>query len=165
MDRSVLMAMVIAFLFLLFLLMFLGWRARTRRQAGIPKPHAAPAELGTVLGTFEGFYVATTTAGNPLDRVAVRGLGFRARCSVVVADAGVVIRLPGDEPFIPRADIRDFQHATWTIDRVVEEKGLQVIAWTLGDTQIDSYFRMVEPLVFAATIESMRAMRTERNPT
>lgn len=166
MDRSVLMAIAISFLFLLFLLMFLGWRARKRRQSGIQRPLAAPpeSELGRLEGTFEGFYVATTAAGNPLDRIAVRGLGFRAKSFVIVAEAGVVVQIPGeDDPFIPVDDVRNFHEATWTIDRVVEEKGLQVLTWTLGDTQVDSYFRMEQPKAFANAIEAMRHHEASRS--
>ncbi|MEP6479985.1 MAG: hypothetical protein ABJB03_11375 [Rhodoglobus sp.] len=154
------MAIVVAVLFGLFGLMYSGWRGRRKRQAGIPKPESVPADLGQALGEFEGFYVATTSAGKPLDRIAVRGLGFRARCSVSVAVAGLVVHLPGDDVFIPAGDVRDFTEATWTIDRAVEEKGLQLVAWTLGATPVDSYFRMDEPQAFAQAVDAMRS--TER---
>jgi len=153
------MAIVLVFLALLLLLMALGWRARQRRQAAIAKPLAPPESLGTIHGTFDGFYVATTVAGEPLNRIAVRGLGYRARASVTVAEAGIVLALRGEnEAFIPTASLREVTRATWTIDRVVEEGGLVLVAWTLGEspqgTPVDSYFRLPdsEPILDAIAL-------------
>ena len=156
MDRSVLMGIVLAFLLLLLLLMFLGWRGRRKRQAGIPKPPVAPDDLGKLYGTFEGQYVATTKAGNPLDRVVVSPLGFRAHAFVIVAEAGIVVQIPGKvDPFIPASAASELRDATWTIDRVVEQRGLQAITWSLGDTEVDSYFRMDEPKAFSNAVRSL----------
>ena len=52
-------------------------------------------------GEFEGFYVSTTLDGQPLNRVAVRGLGFRARATIAVADAGVVAGPAGQDRVHP----------------------------------------------------------------
>lgn len=143
MDRPQLLAIVLAFLALLLLLMVLGWRARQRRQADLPHPPAVPADVGQRYGAFDGFYVATTTAGEPLNRIAVRGLGYRARASVTVADAGIVLSLRGeDDAFVPVSSLREVTTATWTIDRVVESGGLVLLGWTLGTTPVDSYFRL-----------------------
>ena len=106
-----------------------------------------PAELGEPLGEFEGLYLATTPTGEPLDRVAVRGLGFRARTTVAVCTAGLVFI--GDR-FIPAAEISEVGAASWTIDRGVSKDGLSVVSWTLGETQLDSYFRFDDPVAFLA---------------
>ncbi|MBN9240876.1 MAG: hypothetical protein BGO97_14280 [Micrococcales bacterium 70-64] len=156
MDRPQLMAIVIAVLVLLLALMALGWRARQRRQSGVAAPAEVPAQLGTPLGTFDGKYVATTTSGKPLDRIAVHGLGFRSDVSVTLTDAGVLLQRPGsDDVWIPRADVRDRRTATWTIDRVVEHDGLELVEWDLGGTAVDSYFRLAEPLEFERAFEQL----------
>lgn len=156
MDRPVLMGIVLVFLALLLVLMFLGWRGRRKRQAGIPAPQIAPEDLGRVHGTFEGQYVATTKADDPLDRVVVGPLGFRAHAFVTVADAGIVVQIPGKvDPFIPAASAHELRDATWTIDRVVEQRGMQAIGWTLGDTAVDSYFRMDEPKAFSNAVRAV----------
>lgn len=153
MDRPALMAVVVAFLALLLLLMYLGWRARKRRQAFVPAPREVPSELGERLFTASLFYVATTVAGEPLNRIAVQGLGFRARADVTVADSGIVLEIPGQRAiFIPAAETRGVDRATWTIDRVVERDGLVLLAWLLvtpsvegGDaevTSVDTYLRL-----------------------
>lgn len=156
MNRPELMAIVIALLFALLALMALGWRARQRRQAGVAKPGVAPSDLGTPLGTFVGKYVATTIAGDPLDRVAVHGLGFRGNTSVTVAQKGVLVHIDGtDDKWIPAADLRDLRKATWTIDRVVEQDGLELLEWSLGDKLVDSYFRFDDWVDFEFAVDSL----------
>ncbi len=148
------MAIVIGILVLMLALMALGWRARLRRQSGLAKPATTPEELGEQFGRFEGKYVATTVSGDPLDRVAVHGLGFRGNATVQIAENGVLLRIAGGrETWIPTADLRARRTATWAIDRVVEPGGLQLLEWQLGDTSVDSYFRFDDALEFARIVD------------
>jgi len=161
-DRSVSATLVIAFLVVVLGLAALGWRSRRRRQSGIAAPQRPPVELGAVLGEFPGFYVATTLAGDRLNRVAVHGLGFRARTTVVVAESGVVVPIAGQpDIFIPRGDITAAARATWTIDRVVENDGLTMIAWDLAETAVDSYFRAEDSEAFLAAVTTLVPPTTE----
>lgn len=160
MDRPQLMAIVIAILALLLVLMYLGWRARRRRQGGIARPASVPSTPGPVLGTFPGKYVATTTAGNPLDRVAVHGLGFRSSATLTVTEGGVIVSRTGSTDFwIPSGDVRGLDQATWTIDRVVEEGGLERVRWMLGDREVETYFRMDDAIAFEDSFERILAGR------
>jgi hypothetical protein len=145
--RSVLMGGVILLALVLLLLMLLSWRNRKRRQSNLAAPATVPAQLGAVHGVFDGLYVATTIAGDRLNRVAVGGLGFRAQVTLTVADAGLVLALRGsDDVFIPVESLREVTRATWTIDRAVERGGLIQIGWSLGAdisaTDVDSFFRL-----------------------
>ncbi|WP_165070056.1 PH-like domain-containing protein [Marisediminicola senii] len=145
-SRYISAGIVLAFLALLLVLMYLGWRRRQGRQSAIPRPAGVPADPGAELISLEVFYVASTVAGQPLDRIAVAGLGYRARAVVTVHESGVALDIPGEPvAFIPAGDIGRVDRATWTIDRVVESDGLVRLAWTLGDTGIDSYLRVTEP--------------------
>lgn len=146
MDRTESTTIVIAVILLSFVGMYFGWRARKRRQSSLPRAAVVPTDAGAELFSAEVFYVATTVAGEPLNRIAVAGLGFRARATVAVLEHGVVLSLDGEpDAFIPSRDIRGVERATWTIDRVVEPGGLVLIAWTLGSTDVDSYLRVAEP--------------------
>lgn len=151
MDRATSTTIVIAVIILALVGMYLGWRARGRRQSALPAPEGVPADPGKTLFSAETFYAATTVAGEPLNRIAVRGLGFRGRATVTVTAQGVILGIAGTpEIFIPADSIRAVQRATWTIDRVVESGGLVLVAWTLGSTEtgesdVDSYFRVAEP--------------------
>lgn len=156
MDRTWLAAIVIVFLFVLLGLMVFGWQRRKRRQADVVAPQAAPETLGTLLGSFVGKYVATTRAGDPLDRIAVHGLGFRGSVDVMVSDAGLLLERAGSRPiWIPRSDVRGIRRATWTIDRVVEPDGMHLIEWALGDTIVDTYLRMDDGVAFDASLSSL----------
>lgn len=162
MDRTLLAAIVLVFLLLLLGLMVLGWQRRKRRQADIAAPQSAPDSLGTMLGSFVGKYVATTSAGDPLDRIAVHGLGFRGSVVLTVSDAGLLLERSGSRPlWIPRADLKDIRRATWTIDRVVEPDGMHLLEWSLGDTLVDTYLRMDDGTALDGALSSL----TERKPS
>lgn len=123
--------------------MFFGWRARVRKYSGLIVPDAVPDRIGAVIAVDRGLYVATTMANQPLERVAAHGLGFRSRGTVTIAEHGIVLAPNGRVPFfIGRTSILAVQRATWAIDKVVETGGLVVLTWRLGDTELDSYFRM-----------------------
>ncbi|GAB3606390.1 transporter [Conyzicola nivalis] len=164
MDRFGLAAIVLGALVVFLALIALGWYSRKRRQRGIAAPQQPPAHLGAVFGEFPGFYVATTLANDRFNRVAVHGLGFRAKSTVVVAEAGIVVPIAGQpDIFIPRGDIALVDRATWTIDRVVETDGLTMIAWALADTEVESYFRAENSEAFLAAAKSLALSPTERD--
>lgn len=167
MDRSVLMAIVVVFMLFLLGLMFWAWRGRKRRQASVAQPQTPPADRGDLLGTFAGKYVATTAQGAPLERIAVHGLGFRGFATVSVFGEGILVQIAGTPEFwIPAAGLTDIRRATWTIDRVVEQDGLQLLEWKLGEQTVDTYLRMDSPAAFetaAHTLIPAPAATTERH--
>lgn len=164
MDRAFLMAAVLLFLALLLLMMYLGWRKKQKRQAGIPTPLGVPADVGAELISAEAFYVATTTAREPLARITVAGLGYRARASVRVTELGLAIAIPGQSViFIPASDIVAVERATWTIDRVVEAGGMVLIRWKLHEAakqslEVDSYLRLIDPSTDSKFFDTVRAL-------
>jgi hypothetical protein len=126
----------------IFALMLLSWRSKAKRQSGIRELAALPSPF-IVTHEFAGLYVATTPSGIPLQRITVHGLGFRARTTLQLGDGGFAFVLSGTSPrFIPASDVLDIRRASWTIDRGVGSAGLDVIHWTLGDMELDSYFRL-----------------------
>lgn len=155
MDRSVLLAIVMVVMLALLGLMAWGWYGRSKRQSHIAAPVAAPADRGAVIASLAGKYVATTASGDRLDRIAVHGLGFRGNVTVTVTEAGVLMGLPGHEVWIPREHLTGVHRATWTIDRVVESGGLEVIEWTLGDQHVESAFRMPQGRALETAIEQL----------
>ena len=156
MTRPELLAIVIVIMLALLALMAVGWRARRRHQSSIPRPAAVPGEVGAPIGVFAGKYVATTAAGDPLERIAVHGLGFRGNTSVTVAERGVLVHIDGtDDKWIPAADLRARRKATWTIDRAVERDGLELLEWTLGDKPVDSYFRFDDWRDFESAVDKL----------
>ncbi|MFJ6652305.1 hypothetical protein ACIQLJ_05845 [Microbacterium sp. NPDC091313] len=120
-----------------------AWRRRARRDAGLPAPYGEPPAGASELARFSGLYVATTRHDQPLERLAIRGLGFRSRADITVTDAGVVLDLPGQpRMLLPTARLVDAAQATVAIDRVVERDGLARVSWRADDaTVVDSYLR------------------------
>lgn len=156
MDRSV-PALIIAVVLLgVFALMLRSWRRRSRRDAALGAGYPHPAGPGHQLASVTALYVATTPRDLPLERLAIRGLGFRSTATLTVTDAGVWMLLAGEDGiFIPADAIDLLAPATWTIDRVVETDGLLVLGWRLAGADadadgqaaraVDSYFRIVNP--------------------
>jgi hypothetical protein len=155
MSRETLLTLVFAFFVLLILLMGVGWLTRRRRQRDIASPLPVPDDPGAITSEFSGFYVSTTPEGEPLNRIAVRGLGFRARTTVSIAETGLIVSLPGGDFFIPVADLREASRARYTIDRVVEEGGLALVGWELGDMHLDSYFRVDDTQDFVDAVSGI----------
>ncbi len=124
-------------------LMALGWWRRTRRDRGLIAPTSALPDDARTLATFDGLYVATTAHDTPLERLAIRGLGFRSRVAITVTSAGVVLDLPGQPRIVvPPSRLVDVAQSTVVIDRVVEAGGLTRLAWRIdGDRVVDSFFR------------------------
>ncbi|HWH96994.1 MAG TPA: hypothetical protein VNS80_01380 [Pseudolysinimonas sp.] len=156
MDKLTPTLVIVAILLLVFAGLALGWRARRRRQAGLPALDVPPTTLDTALFVDDGFYVATTHAQAPTDRIAVRGLGFRARAGVAVHPEGIVLSIAGrTDAFIPTSAIIGVGRATWTIDRVVGTDGLVFVRWTFGGTDVDTNLRVDDPGVLVAAIQSI----------
>ena len=170
MPREIGLLLFVLLAVVLLALMVFSWRRRGARQAKIGTPSKVPDDLGASLGSFSGLYLATTLADQRLQRIAARPLGFRAEGSVLVAERGLVITLVGSEPFfIPATDFTGARRASWTIDRGVEEDGLNLVAWSLtaadGErTELESYFRLREPQAFDTAIAQF-APSTEGTPS
>ena len=150
--------------------MLLAWRARVRRQAAFAVTTSAPQARGAVLDRVGLLYVATTRAGDPLDRLTIPGLAFRARAVVTVYETGVSIHPDGErETFVEKAAIRSIGTSTWTIDRVVEPGGLVRLDWTLSTTEgpadVESYLRATEEGVAPRLLDSIGALVPQQEGT
>ncbi len=120
-----------------------AWIRRVRRSRHWVVPVGEAPAGSTVLAEFPGLYVATTVHEAPLERLAIRRLGFRSRVDIVVTDAGLALDLTGQPRIFLRADlIVDVTQSTVAIDRVVERDGLVRVSWRIDDaTIVDSYLR------------------------
>ncbi|MEV8369230.1 hypothetical protein [Microbacterium sp. NPDC064584] len=120
-----------------------AWSRRRRRDSGLAAPVGELPSGAKTLAEHEVLYVATTRHDEPLERLAIEGLGFRSRADLTVTDAGVALDLTGlPRLFLARERILTVDQATVAIDRVVEKDGLVRVAWQIDpDTLVDSYFR------------------------
>ena len=143
MEKELLAGLITAVLIAVALgLIWLGWRNRLRRQSDIEPLPPGPAGLGEPLLTAEGQYVATTTAGDWLDRIAVHGLGIRTNAQLSVHPEGVLLDRSGAAPlFIPAAGLSALRQDSGMAGKFVEKDGLLVLTWMLGTHQVDTGFR------------------------
>lgn len=160
MTREAALLLTIAGALALIAVLAWAWWRRTRRDSGFAPPVGeVPADAAT-LSTHEALYVATTRHGEPLERLAIRGLGFRSRADLTVTSAGVALDLTGQPRFfLPTERIVVVDQATVAIDRVVERDGLVRIAWridadgTRSGTVVDSYLRVQDASARAVSDE------------
>jgi hypothetical protein len=162
-------ASVVIPLAIITVLMAWGWRALRRRQLDVVGLAPVPAEgsVGAVtpLLTEDLLYVTTTRAEQPLQRIAVKGLGFPARAVVTVTAGGIRLDLAGNEPgFIPAEALNGVGRATWTIDRAVTTDGLVFVRWNDGAATVDSYLRSADPAALVAAIEALIPPTTPPTP-
>ncbi|HYP74182.1 MAG TPA: hypothetical protein VEP72_08835 [Microbacterium sp.] len=124
-----------------------AWLRRGKRDAGLAVPFGEIPAGAATTATASGFYVATTRHGEPLERLAIPGLGFRSRVDVTVTGQGIALDLTGQSRmFLPVARITAVELANVAIDRVVEPGGLVRVGWRAeraggGDEIVDSYLR------------------------
>lgn len=142
--RDIAIALTIALAALILLGMLFAWRRRLRRDSGLSAPLGVP-EHAEVVRRAEVLYVATTRHDEPLERVAIRPLAYRARGELAVTDRGVALSLDGAPTvFLATGRLVEIDRATVTIDRVVEPGGLVRIVWNASDdTIVNSYLRVV----------------------
>lgn len=143
-----------------------AWWRRTRRDAGLVAPLGEIPAGASVLATFPGLYVATTAHDRPLERLAIRRIGFRSRVDVTVTDAGVALDLMGTpRVFVPTERIASADQSTVAIDRVVEKDGLARVSWRIDDaTVVDTYLRP-QSASARALVDAIRpTLRTTTTP-
>lgn len=155
MSREIVLISMVVLAAVLIGLGVWAWRRRARRDAGLPAPVGEIPAGARTLAVFTGFYVATTSHDQPLERLAIAGLGFRSRMTASVTDAGIALDLTGQSRlFIPTAQIVAVDRATVAIDRVVEKEGLVRLTWRSGTVPVDTYLRAQDAssLSFANTV-------------
>ncbi len=142
MERVVAGLAMLAFAVVIIALLGIGWRNRLRRQADVEPLPEVPATLGTPLAAADGQYVASTTAGDWLDRIAVHRLGLRTNAELNVYSQGVLFDRSGAGPvFIPAARLTGIRQDSGMAGKFVEKDGLLVLSWMLGTRELDTGFR------------------------
>ena len=143
MTREAALAVMIGVAALLLATLAFAWWRRARRDAGLVAPVGEPPADAAELARWSGLYVATTVHDQPLERLAVRGLGFRSRAVLTVTDRGIGLELPGSPAyFLPVAQLVAADQSQVVIDRVVERDGLVRLVWRIdGERLVDSYLR------------------------
>jgi len=121
--------------------MYRGWQNRQARQADLAPLPPVP-ENGKIKGV-EGVYVATTTAGDWMDRIAVHELGVRSIADLAVSEAGLIFHRQGaTDVFIPADHLTGVRTDRGIAGKVTAEKsGLVVVTWNHDGRELDTGFR------------------------
>ncbi len=77
MTREGALLVMVAVALVLLALGVWAWRRRTRRDSGLTAPVGELPAGAVQTAAISGLYVATTRHDEPLERLAIRGLGFR----------------------------------------------------------------------------------------
>ena len=143
MDTKLLTGLITVVIIAVALLMiWAGWRNRLKRQADVEQLPEVPEAPGAALNTAEGQYVASTTAGDWLDRIAVHGLGIRTNATLAVYPHGVLFDRSGAPAvYIPAGDLTAVRQDSGMAGKFVEKDGLLVLRWKLGTHELDTGFR------------------------
>lgn len=146
--------------------MLAGWRHRQRKQSNIGTVIAMPTHLGRATAAFDDVhYVGTSLTEHTLERIAIRPLGYRGRADLEIHDSGVAIGITGEAPFfIPVERLETVATAQSTIDRAVERDGLVAVRWLLGDTSVESFFRIVDPAQRQDLISELNTLVVAHRP-
>ncbi|MGW6281588.1 PH-like domain-containing protein [Kribbella sp. NPDC055071] len=125
---------------LAYLGMWRGWRNRKSRQADLAPLPAVPEDKTRGV---EGVYVATTSAGDWMDRIAVHELGVRSTADLAVSEAGLIFHRQGAaDVFIPAGHLTGVRTDRGIAGKVTAEKsGLVVVTWNHDGRELDTGFR------------------------
>ncbi|MFD5214859.1 hypothetical protein [Microbacterium sp. NPDC058345] len=143
MTRETAALIIGAVALLILLAMLFAWRARLRRDAGLSAPLGVP-EHADVTSRHEVLYVATTRHDQPLERLAIRPLAYRARGELALTDRGVALSLDGAPTvFLASSRLVAADTATVAMNRVVEPNGLIRLVWREpSGILVDSFLRL-----------------------
>ncbi len=163
-PRILLTAAVVLVIILATWGMWRGWRARAASQASMPPPAPAPQRGRDLPGPgVAGRYVATTSAGDLLDRIVVHGLGHRGRAWLAITPEGVLITRRGEpDLWIPGASMSDVRLGSGQAQQAFEAGGLVLIEWQLGDRRVETGFRADDPQQHIETARELAALALSR---
>jgi hypothetical protein len=150
-------------------LMALSWQRRQRRDIALGIASAG-GDRGVSILSLMCFYVATTPANNPLERLGIPGLAFRARARVSIETTGVVIEPQGEiATVISLTQVQSVREASVAIDRSAGRNSLTALDWTASNGQaLTSFFRMPrrgDRQLFIAGLSQLVNAQTNNRPS
>ena len=143
MNQVVFALSIVAVVPLIALGFWLTVRARRNLQESeLSEPERPTADSAAAPGE-PVYYLATTYADRPLERIWAYRLGGRGNATLVIADA-LELRRTGEPGLVIRfSQITGFGRASATIDRGVERDGLTTLNWMLGEQEVSTVLRFV----------------------
>lgn len=142
-ERLALTLVMVAIIGLACYGMWRGWRNRAGRQADLAELPSPPAQPGTLLAAADGGrYIGTVRDGDWLDRIVAHGLGAPGRGSLTVTADGLRLDRDGEvSVYIPAPALLAATTGKGLAGEVLENDGIAVFTWRLGDTAVATGFR------------------------
>jgi hypothetical protein len=164
MDKVLGATIVIALIATALTLMALSWQRRRRRDLAMVLTFPEGTRGARILSV-DCLYVSTTPREQPLERLAIAGLAFRAKATVSIETTGVLIEPAGEHAtLIEHARLRGVRSANATIDRSVGVGSLTAIDWQAANgDEITSFFRIprrIDRTVFEDAVRELLEPRT-----
>ena len=159
MDKFLGAFVVIVLIATALTLMGLSWQRRQRRDIAVLVA-STDASRGVRVLSIPCFYVATTPREQPLERLAIPGLAYRARATVSIETSGVLIEPAGEHPtMIDHSRIRGVRLADATIDRSAGRGSLVSIDWHAANgDEISSFLRIPRRLDRSVFVDAVNEL-------
>lgn len=143
MDKAVGTVVVLTLIVAALTLMALSWQRRQRRDIALGMASTG-GDRGMSIFSLTCFYVATTPASNPLERLGIPGLAFRARARISIESSCIVIEPRGEiATVISLAQIQNVREASVAIDRSAGLNSLTALDWTASNgEELTSFLRI-----------------------
>lgn len=133
---------LLAFVALVYLLMWWGWRRRGRKH-DLPSLSPAPDDAEGARLIADGRYFGSALASDWLDRVVAHGLGNRSDCTLVMTNCGLDVHRPGLGSFrIPVTELRSARRGPGIAGKVIPPDGMLLVTWQHGGLLLDSGFKL-----------------------
>jgi hypothetical protein len=137
----------------------LNWRHRTSRRAHLPALSAVPLDPGVALLRASGRYEGTSFASGKQRQVVHAGLGKRATADATLHASGLVLHRQGAAAtiFIPSDDWVAARVASALGGKVMDEGGLLVVRWRLGEAELDTGFSADDKAIYPEWVQAINA--------
>jgi hypothetical protein len=148
MSRPQAVGVMLIALGLIYALLYAAWLRKRRRNTSaavaVAVPRGATGAADEVPGSVaraEGTYISTTTAASRLERVAVEGLGNRARATITIRRGSpeelIRFERQGEsDVVIPRGRLVDVRRDRGMAGKFIGSNRLLVVRWKADDEAI-----------------------------
>jgi len=160
MTKDLMAVLAVALVLILASLSWWGWSARKARQeASFDSPSEALEFFGEELARANGFYVATSTGTDFLERINAYSLGIRGVADILVFSEGILMLRRGERPLaIDKALILEVTTSQHVIDRAVEAEGIISIIWKQNTETLATHLRVVDETSRLNILEALNSI-------
>lgn len=140
-ERIALTLLCVLVVVVAFVGMRKGWVRKINRYANLPEPQRVPSSK-VLVGPFSIRLAGTVRAGHWLDRITNHGLGTPRSAVIAVHERELSISDEQWSLVIDRSAIANVETGRGLAGDVVDDDGMIIITWLLGDTYVATGIRV-----------------------